>query len=56
MLQHHPGGGDVVGRADVVVDLRQLLRHVRQLVLEMIVCRVNAIFINFIIGTLTNSC
>ena len=37
VLEHDPGGGDVVRRADVVVDLRKLLRHVGQLVLNMIV-------------------
>ena len=37
VLKHDPGGGDVVGCADVVVDLRKLLRHVGQLVLKRIV-------------------
>ena len=51
MLKHDPGGGDVVGGADVVVDLRKLLRHVGQLVLEKNVC-----FTNFIIAPVTNIC
>ena len=44
MLKHDPGGGDVVGRADVVVDLRKLLSHVRQLVLNKIDCFIIAPF------------
>jgi hypothetical protein len=34
VLEHDPGGGDVVGGADVVVDLGELLRHNGELVLE----------------------
>ena len=37
MLKHDPGGGDVVGRADVVVDLCKLLSHVGQLVLKILI-------------------
>ena len=51
VLKHDPGGCDVVGRADVVVDLCKLLRHVGQLVLNRIV---NARFSYFIIAPLTN--